>query len=323
MVFVVFLAAAEAGAQLFCLYIDLPPPTSQPHSVVTSDPELGWVFHGKRHQGFLGLGDFWLHYNDWGMRGPDLGPVPQVGILLLGDSVTQGQHVPEEDTFAARLGAVNAGFGGYNTWQQRDRYRRDLWKLKPRIVGLIISANDIQTEKANHVYIQKTIKLNLHLRKKDIFEYEGFYRILKWIRGDLATRPPENEQAKENSSVSKDIGYLKYVEMTRKPELWNDWIRAILDIQQLTAKSTFFIALAPPRSQVAAYRAGKKLFWLNRELAAFSLRNNIPFLDLLPAMATLEPKEAFQDYVHFSSEGHKAAALALQSFIEKLRKRDD
>src|SRR5262249_16136694 len=91
----------------------------------STDPLLG---HEHLTNASALLQSVTIRTNEWGLRGPALGP--RVGhtrrILVLGDSITLGWGVREEDTITARLQkmladagqkveVLNAGVGNYNT----------------------------------------------------------------------------------------------------------------------------------------------------------------------------------------------------------------
>jgi lysophospholipase L1-like esterase len=97
-------------------------------------------------------------FNEIGLRDAAIEPKApnELRILVLGDSVTLGWGVAEEDTYcrqlesslAARLKqpvrVINSGVGGYNTDQELAFFRRHAESLKPDLVLLLYVRNDVE-----------------------------------------------------------------------------------------------------------------------------------------------------------------------------------
>ena len=97
-------------------------------------------------------------FNEIGLRDAAIGPKApgELRILVLGDSVTMGWGVAEEDTFCHQLeGAlrkrlerevrvINSGVGGYNTAQELAFFRRHGLALQPDLVLLLYVRNDVE-----------------------------------------------------------------------------------------------------------------------------------------------------------------------------------
>jgi hypothetical protein len=97
-------------------------------------------------------------FNEIGLRDAAIGPkLPnELRILVLGDSVTLGWGVAEEDTYCRRLESalatrlrqpvrvINSGVGGYNTDQELAFFRRHAKRLKPDLVLLLYVRNDVE-----------------------------------------------------------------------------------------------------------------------------------------------------------------------------------
>src|SRR5262249_11426859 len=52
-----------------------------------------------------------IRTNSLGYRGPEIGPKTRTRILFLGDSITLGHYLPEEETFVARVESLSATTG--------------------------------------------------------------------------------------------------------------------------------------------------------------------------------------------------------------------
>lgn len=63
-------------------------------------------------------------------------------VLCLGDSFTVGFGVDREETFAARIGALNAGVGGTGTAHQLAWFTLEGWRYRPAVVLIAPVIND-------------------------------------------------------------------------------------------------------------------------------------------------------------------------------------
>ncbi len=119
-----------------------------------ADPDL--VFrHAPSWQ--TRYGDVQVRYNERGLRDRAIADKAEheLRVLALGDSVTFGWGVPQEETFAAQLDTIlgdrldrpvrviNGGVGGYNTVQEVAYFRRDGLPLQPDLVILTYVENDV------------------------------------------------------------------------------------------------------------------------------------------------------------------------------------
>jgi len=88
--------------------------------------------------------------NAFGLRGGEIGEKNKKRILLIGDSVVWGMGVSANETFAYQLQlmtdyeVVNAGIGGWNTLNEYLWLKHEGIALKPDIIILYITANDVE-----------------------------------------------------------------------------------------------------------------------------------------------------------------------------------
>ncbi|HXZ87837.1 MAG TPA: SGNH/GDSL hydrolase family protein, partial [Candidatus Binataceae bacterium] len=115
-------------------------------------------------------GRAWMKVNRWGFRGFDwtlAKPTGTLRIAVLGDSITEAQQVPENQTFCAvtertlkhdlplpsasrfhwvrNVEVMNFGVDGYGTAQELLTLERDVWHFSPDIVVLaFFNGNDLR-----------------------------------------------------------------------------------------------------------------------------------------------------------------------------------
>ena len=125
-------------------------PVLQPHAT------RGWSHRPNSQGNYFGMP---TTINSLGLRGPDF-PVGkaegEIRILFVGDSITVGLGVDEEDTFIRQVEkilkadspdtnvrTINAGCSGYTTWQEADYLKREGLRLSPDLVVLNFCLNDL------------------------------------------------------------------------------------------------------------------------------------------------------------------------------------
>jgi lysophospholipase L1-like esterase len=155
-----------AGATLFALatcelatramFPAPPDPTRQPQIVYQSDPDIRYVL-APQQRGWID--DGFVTTNSLGFRGREVvlpKPHGRLRIVAIGDSITFGWGVNDDDTFCARieqllrekfagrdLDVVNLGVGGYDTWQEVALLKRNAARLQPDLVLVGFYSNDV------------------------------------------------------------------------------------------------------------------------------------------------------------------------------------
>jgi lysophospholipase L1-like esterase len=158
------IAAAGFGVALACVVCEIgarmifpPPPEAarQPQITYRYDPEIRYVMEPSQ-RGWID--DGLISVNAMGFRGPEvISPKPSglFRIAVIGDSVTLGWGVADDETFAAQverhlhgrfpnqsLDVVNLGVGGYDTRQEVTLLKRNLALLEPDLVVVGFYSND-------------------------------------------------------------------------------------------------------------------------------------------------------------------------------------
>lgn len=132
------------------------PPPSSKGAYLAPHPTRGWCLR----PGLLETGAARpVRINRHGLRGPEYPrakPPGEFRILCLGDSIAFGFLLGWEDTFVVRaeqrlrqhssgptIRLINAGFGGYTTWQEFDFLKNEGIRLEPDLVVLTYCMNDM------------------------------------------------------------------------------------------------------------------------------------------------------------------------------------
>jgi lysophospholipase L1-like esterase len=123
--------------------------------VVDPDPLIGHR-HGANRKAFL-MGAM-VETNSQGLRDREYAfekPAGVLRVVMLGDSLTEGWGVPEQDTFVRRTErlyaargikaeVINAGVGNWNTVQEVEFFMKDAARYNPDIIVLNYSVNDAE-----------------------------------------------------------------------------------------------------------------------------------------------------------------------------------
>ena len=131
-------------------------PARQPQVAYLYDPEIRYVL-APSQQGWID--DGLITVNSSGFRGPEVvvpKPPGRFRIVVVGDSLTLGWGVADDETYAARLerllrarfpgrdlDVVNLGVGGYDTRQEVTLLARKAARLDPDLVLVGFYSNDV------------------------------------------------------------------------------------------------------------------------------------------------------------------------------------
>ncbi len=82
----------------------------------------------------------------------------ETDVAFIGDSLTEGYDLA---TFYPQYVTVNRGIGGDTTFGLQDRLQVSLYDLKPKVIVMLIGANNIDTMLQNYESILQDLKQNL------------------------------------------------------------------------------------------------------------------------------------------------------------------
>ncbi|HEY3121545.1 MAG TPA: HEAT repeat domain-containing protein [Vicinamibacteria bacterium] len=239
----------------------------------------------------------WEEYNHEGLRDREHAVAGAPGvrrIVCLGDSVTLGWGLPAQDAypqllqdlFDARGQAVevfNVALGGWAPRQELIAYRRIVRQYHPDQVVLGLCLNDV-AEMHNNLTRPPRLLQGLYLHSALVRRVVGARdREIRDVR-ELFSRPDEPRVRDGYRRLFQDVA-------TLRDEARQDG-------------AALAVALFPFRFQT---EAGAPPTTAQREIAAFCAREQIPLLDLLPALQPLR-SEGFIDDLHLSAAGSRRVA---------------
>ncbi len=240
-----------------------------------------------------------IRINDWGMRGGPVAPrQPDTRrILVLGDSITLGWGVAEEDVLTSQLQkmfdadgqkveVLNAGVGNYNAERYIDWFFSDLYRLEP-------------TDIVVHYFLRGAEELdagggNVLLRNSEL-------AVMTWIAA--------NRLLSRTGELSL-LDHYKQVYASNQP----GWIKAQEGLKRLAdyAKAhniRIYFAMMPDIHNLRDYQFG----FIHESMKKIAEQDGYKFIDLLPAFGALSPEQvwAMAGDPHPNALGHKLMAQAI------------
>src|SRR5215471_3842296 len=324
-------ATCEVAARI--AFAAPPNPARQPQISYQYDPEIRYVLLPNQH-GWID--DGLATTNAFGFRGrAPVTPKPRdlVRVLAVGDSVTFGFGVNDDDTFCVQterllrsrhtgldLEVVNLAVPGYDTRQEVTLLGRHVQSLRPDVVLVGFYSNDVPDSlednqsgttvakpaaqgEALHMNAAPTSWWDIEMRKS---------RAIYTVGRALRRFTHSGEWGMARYSLELDI-----LQGHDTPQLDAAWQRVAkqFDVLQQMAKSNSFavgIVVLPPKEQVVGlYPAAN----YQRRLQKLAADRGFFFVDPLPRMiATRENKDHLYipyDRNHPTASGHRLIAEAI------------
>ncbi len=239
----------------------------------------------------------WEDYDTEGLRDREHAIEKRPGswrVACLGDSVTLGWGIrPQQawpqvlEELAAASGrdleVMNVALGGWSTRQELIAWRRIVRRYRPDQVLVGICLNDV-AEMQNNLSRPPKLLADLHRRSALVRRIVGARQREIGAVDELFTSPNAPNVRQGYERMFADLRTLR------------DEVRA--------GEARFGILVFPFRFQVTP---GAPPPHAQRTIAEFCRREGIPFLDLLPAVASVG-ESAFHDYDHFSPAGARLVA---------------
>lgn len=257
-------------------------------------------------------------------------------ILMLGDSITWGDYLFEDELFHAPLSKiqhpqskpiriVNAGVGDIGMQEITDIYFEQYDAVEPDLVVINLYLNDARPpwgfpqEISQRGWLRRNIRLAEFLYKR--------IRLYQWIKEEGAERFAWTSlQSKLNWKHDKE-DFQKLVQAAQYDwgAGWNqssiETIRPLLQkIHSHTQKHNIPLAMTilPVAYQVYAEHEHRNP---QTRIQSLAQEENIPVLDFLPFMRQHQDKRLYYDQCHPNPQGNELMAQALNSFVEELLQR--
>ena len=268
--------------------------------------------------------------NQLGFRGPEIDPDPAPGtrrVILLGDSVTFGYRMPEEEIFpslmAARLApdheVLNFGVEGYNTTAELEVLRNTGLSLAPQTVVLVVNLNDYDYTPAVGPRGVLTLDREENVAAWSPRNFSEFYLLLQWLLrtggsvwfGEPAPPAPTEMETLDFKPLDLYVSALRK-EYWRNPtdERMEVMFEAMRELASTTAAHgiRLVVVILPDGDQIGT--AEPDLIPQTR-LAAFCEQEGLDCLDLQPIFAAASTPNLFMDIMHPNAAGHRLISDAI------------
>lgn len=296
------------------------------------------IAHIESHR--LSGRDILIRTDRHGFRGADLGAKESPRLLFLGDSITLGDWLPEEETFVDRIEVlarergirvqtVNAGVGSNGLEGELALLMEEGFEIDPDVVVLGFYLNDVAPSPGVHL-----------VRPPPWLRWSHVARHLAWLRVEPRRygndpsqwRIPEEEWKRWHAQVHATWGAGSDHPSPLADEIhrhFGDWgnvwaagawnrldplLETLVQAARQRGVRVAFVAF-PVRTQVETSRLDDLP---QRRLRAAGSKLGVPTLDLLPLLRRRYDggdREIFQDHCHPTTHGNQIVADAIFEFL--------
>ncbi len=325
------LALLFGATPLLMVELGWAPYHERPSTLFQPDARLGWRLRPDAEVHWLGVP---VEVNSLGVRGPERSHDAAEGvkrILFLGDSVVFGFRIEEDaDTLPMQLErslrastsseveVINAGVGGWSTWQEAEFLRTEGARYRPDVVVLGFVLNDV-TEKLS---LQRFggQEQGFQLRNTRRSGWVGWLAATSWadLAREAVARFDVGESASEAAAQRELLSVYDLIRIPGDPRVRRAWD---LTLPQLTAIRDWctshavplMIVVFPYTVQLYEQR-GQDFGAPQARLARFCRKKGVPMLDLRGPLVRAMQREGLTEYelyldaVHPSPAGHAIVA---------------
>ncbi len=292
--------------------------------------------------------DVIIEVNSLGLRYPELGQKTkdEFRVLVLGDSITLGDFVPEDETFTRQLEKlttgrsktirfINAGLPGAGTMEELYLYEEVRDRVQPDLVLVAMYLNDAQT--AGSLYVRsipppfsRSRFLTWAAPRVQILDKTLFRSATinpKWREGFRAGRDLKSGNmfgSKDGFDFEIYNAYMDFG-LAWNPRSWEILDGVVASLQRETRQkgSPLAILLFPVHIQVLG---SYEDHWPQDQCRDLCARRGIPYLDPLPVLRAdwqAKKEKLFYDHCHYTPYGYTVVAreilagLDMQKLITK------
>ena len=296
-----------------------------------------------------GQGRVEFRMNSLGFRGPEIPnpkPAGTIRILFLGDSITLGGRLPEDETFVIRVGkalseagsthyeVINGGIGDVGLYEEEDALKTQGLKAQPDVVVLCWYLNDARPPigfpeevvydnwlirwMGSHPIFDKSYlagfvydTVRKSLVAKQLFQDRRFQWVRPFLEGRWMTDPSQF------AGLIRLAGFDWGDAWNPKSMNWMEGkIRSLKEF--IEARGMRFVVIAMPvYPQVYARFKSPIIDFPQEELAQYSEKNGIRLLNLLPLLRQQSKERLFYDNCHYTPHGNEVVARLIVDFLRK------
>lgn len=310
-------------------------------TIFIKDEELGWRLKPNTE-------DYWgtssrrvkVKINNKGLRGPELSYNKDPNafrILYLGDSVTFGYSLENEETFPyliesfleerlrREIETVNAGVDGYSQWQEYIYLKKEAIKYNPDLIVLSFVLNDIT---------EKFYLVRFGGQSEGYQLSNSYYSLYDWLKHNsglvhfidkLATRLRFGEDIQQGALKEEVITIRSLIHNPDNPKAKHAWNTTLSDLGKIfdyckERDIPLLLVIFPFTFQ---FDNIKTLSLPQKIVRQYAMTYEVPVIDLLPILykkaddLQIRPHHFFLNGHHLSPLGSKIVAEIMADFIQK------
>lgn len=315
------------------------PPPSAHASLLEPHVRRGWTL--RRSASGTEAGAL-ARINSFGLRGREIErakPAGEFRILFLGDSVTFGFGLPEELAIAGltelvlnqnasgfRVVCLNAGVAGYSTWQEVDYLKAEGLLLKPDLVVLQFSFNDV-----TDVALVDPDRVTSKAMRFDFANKPHWSGVIRAIRTLAARRLWQREKdairwrnEEARATLKKYDSFEAVFGAPPLPIVEAGWKRTFSDLDEAARicgdnRIPIVVLAFPPSSQLDRSRNDVRP---QNRLKAWADERDAGFFDVLPAYEAELARTGQSSALLYLDEGHPngdGSRVMVEAFVRYLR----
>ncbi len=299
--------------------------------IIQRHPSRYWTFRPGYERR---VRDVVYKINDDGFRGPAVPHDKKDGerrIVFLGDSVTFGQAVNDEDSFVGlvrrsaeqvagrdAVSVVNCSVTGYSPWQEADLLESECLDFEPDVIVQVFCVNDIGQKFRLVNYGGRT--KHLAPPQPSAFEWSGLFRMSRALSFQWFGPSWDQLRAREARYAPDAV-----IDHPTAPHIQDAFRRTGESMDRIVtlARSDdrpLAVVFMPTGRQIDP--AETDLAAPQRWLGQFCRERDIPMLDLTPVYRAfaqengMTGRRLFPDDLHPTRLAHQIAAQSIYEFLE-------
>lgn len=300
-----------------------------------------------------GRGKARFRINSWGFRGPEIGlkkGAKDFRILFLGDSITLGMHLPEDQTFVFLAGRMMNHAGGWNydvinggvsdvgLFEEKDSLEGNGLKIRPDLVVLcwylndarppvgfpeedVVYKNPIINWMNNARFLQKSCLGGYLYARLRGYVVARNYRLMHAQNQHIGWNPEAGASGRWKTDARAFADVVKAARYDWG-DAWNEkslrgMVRKIQGLRDLAASggARFAVVMMPVKFQVYSDLPAAFTQKPQRELVHLLKAAGIPVFDLIPALKARRDEPLFLDWCHYTPRGSEVIARAITNFL--------
>jgi lysophospholipase L1-like esterase len=319
-----------ASVSLPCIAAELflrwtaPPPNTPNLFIKAANPDIEAIGNPLTTGIYSGAE---VSFNSLGLRDREFAVdrAPNVSrIIVLGDSITFGQGVPQDLTYPkvteallnrSLLGpersveVMNFGIPGYNTLHELAQLRETGLRYQPDLVVVGFLYNDVlPSSKAQSTSEPEGLRSSINRNIRALKKSSLLYARISPAVGEIVRRL--------GGKGFGQVGAFKYKYVDGDP----DWLRvqsALLEMKELGEKRGFEVVVLIIPAMANCVEESYPLKEYHEAVAAFSKANGILHLDLLPKFWGIDARKFWVSPSdgHPNAEAHRLMAETLTEFL--------